>query len=220
MSTEIAKDSNYVIPAGNDEKQRLGDQYVFKKSVAGWTSAVPASVDVSRVSNVLDMAAGTCAWILDFASMPQVQERLSILGRTPPRGTTSIQLYACDIDVKFLPGLNVTDPLGIATFQQDVTKPFPKELHGTFDLVHMSHLLLCLTEDGWKATLRNALDILKPGGLLMLEEADPVLYGGAQPIPAAAEIHDLEARLKDSSWVGKANAIYTRTSLENNFIVG
>ena len=68
--------------------------------------------------------------------------------------------------------------------------------------------------------LYSFLSHAEPGGLLILEEADPVLYSAAQPIPTATEKHDLEAHLKDRSWVGKANAIYTRTSLENNFVVG
>ena len=137
---------------------RLGSQYLLKKSLVGWKGAVPSSVEVSNVSEVLDVAAGTCPWTLDLASMPEVRCRLDIPQNNPT--TSPVHLFACDIDTRFFPGKEVTDPLGITTFQHDVNKPFPEEYHAKFDLVHISLLFLCLTEDGWKNALLNCRQVL------------------------------------------------------------
>lgn len=137
---------------------RLKAQYVLKKRITGLAGAVPTSVDVSHVREVLDVAAGTCAWTLDLASMPEIKSRLDRPGCKPVR--ESVRLFACDIDSKFMPGKDVTDPLGITTFSQDITKPFPEEFHGRFDLVHMSLLFLCLTETGWEDALHNCRQVL------------------------------------------------------------
>ena len=111
-------------------------------------------VDVSRLSNVLDVAAGTCAWTFDLASLPGVSERLA-------EGVENrVRLYACDIDTRFFPEKSLTDRLGITTFQQDATEPFPEDLRGKFDLVHVSFLFMCLTKEGWQKTLRHFYDVL------------------------------------------------------------
>lgn len=49
----------------------------------------------------------------------------------------------------------MTDALGIKTFQQDITQPFPDELYGKFDLVQAFMLVGSLTEAGWKRALEN-----------------------------------------------------------------
>lgn len=121
----------------------------MKKSFCGWSSAVPDSIDVSRVEKVIDIAAGTCMWTLDFANMPQILARRD-----------EVQIYACDINSGFFPNSDILQWAGIKTFTQDVTKPFPEEHSGTFDLVHVSLLVLCLTDDGWNAALANFKNLL------------------------------------------------------------
>lgn len=51
---------------------RLSSQYSLTKKVSDRTSAVPHSVDLAGVSEVLDVAAGTLVWTLGFASMMEV----------------------------------------------------------------------------------------------------------------------------------------------------
>jgi ubiquinone/menaquinone biosynthesis C-methylase UbiE len=123
---------------------RLAKQYAMKKSVYGWSTAVPSSIDVTHLEKVIDIAAGTCLWTLDFATMPQIRSK-----------GDKIHIYACDINPGFIPDARVTDELGIKTFAQDATKPFPAEYHGEFDLIHASFLALCLTEEGWNSALTN-----------------------------------------------------------------
>ena len=116
---------------------RLNAQYSFFKSVVGHPQVIPPEIDIAHVSRVLDVATGTGAWALDFVSLPEVQKN-------------NIQVYACDISCeKFLKGYN-SAVKQIMFFQQDVTKPFPEELLGTFDLVNQSFLSYALTSQGWE----------------------------------------------------------------------
>ncbi|KAJ6535694.1 hypothetical protein B0H19DRAFT_1271417 [Mycena capillaripes] len=167
MATEIptTNESLYAIPAVTPEEDRLAKQYAMKQAMYGWKLAVPDVIDLSLITTVLDIASGTCIWTIDLANAPQISAR---------RGHVSI--YTCDINAGFFPPPNVTDELGIKTFEQDMTKPFPTEHHGMFDLVHMSFVFLCLTESGWETALGNIQKLLKPGGLVMLDEVDPVLF--------------------------------------------
>ncbi|KZT21920.1 hypothetical protein NEOLEDRAFT_1098552 [Neolentinus lepideus HHB14362 ss-1] len=211
--------SLYVIPATDPEKKRLVTQYALKKRIYGWTSAVPRSVNVSSLSNVLDVAAGTCVWTIDFTNIPEVRARLKVNDHHNTTHTNPVRLYACDIETKFFPDKNLIDQLGITTFQHDVTKPFPADMLGKFDIVQISFLLLCLTEQGWTNALANCRQVLKPDGILMLNEADPVLYStDFPPPPEDAPSHDLTASLSIQGWLGNANRIYAAFSVENGFI--
>ncbi|THU94068.1 hypothetical protein K435DRAFT_860889 [Dendrothele bispora CBS 962.96] len=202
------KGSLYPIPAGSIEKERLDKQYVMKKSYYGWSSAVPPSIDLTQVNKILDVAAGTCVWVLDLVNSPGIEHRLS-----------SLDLYACDINSKFFPDSAVTEAFGIQTFEQDVTKPFPTEMHGTYDLVHVSMLFLCLTKDGWKAALENCYTLLKPGGIFIIDECDPILYTCSNPPPAPdSSGHCLEDCLNGETWFQKANCMYTGFSLHQGFV--
>ncbi|KAI9059892.1 hypothetical protein FKP32DRAFT_1679430 [Trametes sanguinea] len=201
----ISPQTHYVMPPVNPEKDRLQKQYLMKKLLTGWNAPVPQSVDVSSVHDVLDVGAGTCAWILDFASMEKVPK--------------DVRLYACDIDTKFFPDRSVTDKSAVTTFQQDVTTPFPEELHGKFDLLRISFLFMCLTEEGWNKAIRNCAQVLKPGGILLIDEADPILYPSLSDLPPEdAKGHDFETYLNRPDWIGKATRIYAGFSMESGFV--
>ena len=121
---------------------RLSKQYALRKMVYGLSNAVPDVVDLTQVESVIDVGAGTCAWMLDLVANQEVSRRLN-----------DMRLYVCDIDPGFFPP-SITE-LGITPFRQDVTKSFPNELHGTFDLVHASFVVGCLTKAGWSSALKN-----------------------------------------------------------------
>ena len=126
---------------------RLNAQYSIFKSVLGHPQVIPPGIDIAHVSRVIDVATGTGAWALDFVSLPEVQKN-------------NIQVFACDISgEKFLQGKKPSVEQ-ITFFQQDVTKPFPDELVGTFDLANLSLLSYALTLQGWKLTFQNMRSLL------------------------------------------------------------
>ncbi|KAJ7077647.1 hypothetical protein B0H15DRAFT_805107 [Mycena belliarum] len=199
----------YAIPATVPEKDRLTNQYMMKKRVYGWTAPVPAAIDPAQVHTILDIAAGTCAWSLDVVRAPQISARRAV-----------VSIYTCDINLDILPPASVTDAEGIKTFAQDVTQPFAAEHHGKFDLVHMSFLTLCLTSEGWRAALENIHALLAPGGQVMLDELDPLFFKGQYSAPAAGSSYDLDKHMGGTSWIDKANCIYTAFALQKNFVIG
>lgn len=126
---------------------RLNAQYSFFKSVVGHPQVTPPGIDIAQVSRVIDVATGTGAWALDFVSLPEVYK-------------SNIQVFACDISKeKFLRG-NKPPVKQITFFQQDVTKPFPDELLGTFDLVNLSFVSYALTLQGWERALQHLRGLL------------------------------------------------------------
>lgn len=54
----------------------------------------------------------------------------------------------------------------------DMKQPFPPEMHGKYDLVHVRMLVTAMLPDEWDPTVRNLATLLKPGGFLQWEECD------------------------------------------------
>ncbi len=112
------------------------------------SNTVPPVVNIAHVSRVIDVATGTGAWAIDFVSQSDVRDR------------ADVQIFACDISTAKFPQADKPDVDGINFFQHDVTKPFPDEMLGTFDLVNMACMCLALTVQGWKLALQNMRDLL------------------------------------------------------------
>ncbi|KAJ7181527.1 hypothetical protein C8R43DRAFT_969459 [Mycena crocata] len=206
MSVPSSPESRYPIPAVSPEKERLSKFYAMKKAVYGWANAVPHTIDLSWVERVIDVGAGTCIWIQDFAAMPEIQARRD-----------EIHLYVCDINTAFFP--EFINELGVTAFQQDVTKPFPQELQGTFDLVRASFLVGGLIPDGWKAALANYHTLLKPGGLVILDETDTLfLPSNFGQDPEVVE-EDLTNNIAGNTWVHKANSVFMTYSSRQQYII-
>jgi len=127
----------------------LKSQYLYFKTVFNYPNIVPPVVNVAHLSKVIDVATGTGAWALDFVSQPDLRDR-------------GVQVFACDISTTKFPqaARDKSDVNKITFFQQDVTKPFPDEMLGTFDLVNMTYLGFALTVQGWKLALQNLRDLL------------------------------------------------------------
>ncbi|TFK90189.1 hypothetical protein K466DRAFT_401046 [Polyporus arcularius HHB13444] len=145
------------------------------------SAAVPPSVDVSKVSEGLGLVAGTCVSTADFANIPEVDARLALAGLSPE--TDPIQLTSCDNETNILPEQRSLDSLNVKTF---LTKPFPAELHG------------------WKDGLTIVRDVLKPVGILFLDDADPIIYTVQSPRRQQdAPTHDVAASLTAQlAWQG------------------
>ena len=61
----------------------------------------------------------------------------------------------------------------------DVKKPFPDGLHGTYDFVHIRYLIIAMAPEDWDVVLRNAIQLLKPGGVIQWEE--PAMVSAERP---------------------------------------
>ncbi|EIM91891.1 uncharacterized protein STEHIDRAFT_164316 [Stereum hirsutum FP-91666 SS1] len=220
MST-APEEAKYVLGDSAPEKVRLTSQYLMAKKILGRTSPLPSCIDINSVSSVLDIAAGTCIWTLDLAKLPEVTSRLANASTSTGQSRdpkAPLQLWACDISTAKFPEKEIADSVGLKTFEQDVTKPFPSELYGTFDLVHMTLLVYALTEDGWKKALQNCKDLLTPGGHLILSETDAVFYTESAPPPTPSERHDFAAAMNGPTWRHKWNTMFTGGALSNGFI--
>lgn len=112
---------------------------------------LPESIELAKVNRIIDVACGTGEWVRDLARLPCIRQRF-----------TPAEIYACDLSFN---SVQLTkrelDSLGVKLFHQDMTKPFPAEMHSTFDLVHASILAYCLTQEGWKVVLNNLSKLLR-----------------------------------------------------------
>jgi ubiquinone/menaquinone biosynthesis C-methylase UbiE len=116
-------------------------------AVFGYPQLVPPEIDIAHVSRVIDLATGTGVWALGLASLPYVRDR-------------NVQIFACDISTAKFPRAEEQEAKKVKFFQQDITKPFPDELLGTFDLVNLIFLCYALTEEEWKRALQNIYHLL------------------------------------------------------------
>ncbi|KAJ6583458.1 hypothetical protein DFH09DRAFT_1275212 [Mycena vulgaris] len=195
----ITSNTRHAIPATSPEKDRLANQHAMKKSAYGWTTPVPTIIDLAEIQN-----------ILDIPSAPQIKSRRQ-----------DVTIYGCDINTAIFPPASLTDDTGVQTFVQDVTKPFAPQYHGKFDLVHISLLVLCLTGDGWRTALANVHTLLTPGGRVIVDELDPVLFKeGEYPRPEEGGSYDLDKSMAGTAWINKLNCLYTGFILRNHFVIG
>ncbi|MFE0465024.1 class I SAM-dependent methyltransferase [Kitasatospora sp. NPDC058965] len=124
----------------------------------------------------LGLAAGAHCWEVG-AGGPGIPRALA--ERVGPGG----RVLASDLDTGWLTGLPAPT---VEVLRHDVTRdPLPA---GQFDLVHARLLLVHLPDRA--AVLRRLADAVRPGGWLVIEDADPAL----QPL-ACPDEHGPEQRL-------------------------
>ncbi|KAI9458376.1 S-adenosyl-L-methionine-dependent methyltransferase [Lactarius psammicola] len=198
----------YMLNGNNSEVSRLKTQYFHFKTVFG-PNTVPPVVNTTRINKVIDVATGTGAWALDLLSQPDVRDR-------------DLQVFACDISTSKFPQAYEPDVDKIIFFQHDVTKPFPDEMLGTFDLVNMNYLVFALTVQGWKLALQNMRDLLKPGGHLILRDSDIVGFTHENPPPPEGQgpESDFAAHTQGESTLATVNRIVLDWALRQGLVVG
>ncbi|KAN0132793.1 S-adenosyl-L-methionine-dependent methyltransferase [Lactarius tabidus] len=205
--TQTPVKPKYILDDNNSEISRLKNQYHFFKTVFDYPDIIPPAVNVSRLRKVIDVATGTGAWALDFVSRPDVRDR-------------GVQVFACDISTAKFPQADKPDANKINFFQHDVTKPFPDEMLGTFDLVNMTYLGFALTAPGWKIALKNLRRLLTPGGYLVLRDGDPFMFTHENPPPLEGRKPDINAYTQGNSPLATINRIYSGWALRQGFVVG
>lgn len=119
---------------------------------------------------VADIATGTGLWIVSIAE------------HLPP----AADLWGFDLDVTKI-HQNIKSASNVQFQQHDALIPFPEEIQGTFDLVHVRLLVLGLKTDDWDIAIRNAIALLKPGGWLFWEELP---QGSVRMIPPSKPLDE------------------------------
>ncbi|KAF4964598.1 hypothetical protein FSARC_7504 [Fusarium sarcochroum] len=133
---------------------------------------IPANIkthleSLDHAPAIADVGAGTGVWLRDFA----------------PEVSSDARLDGYDIDEsKFLPSENL--PSNVKLYFGDVFKPFPQELIGQYDLVHVRLLMVALKADEWEPAARNLKTLLKPGGYILWDETGFTKFN-ATPITEA-----------------------------------
>ncbi|KAK5991845.1 N-methyltransferase tcpN [Cladobotryum mycophilum] len=108
---------------------------------------------LGRPPAIADIGTGTAIWLQDLAPLLSPDSRLD----------------GYDYDTtKFPEASELPDNVKL-TFA-DFFKPFPTELLGTYDFVHIRLLMYALKAEQWKAVATNLRTLLRPGGFLMWDE--------------------------------------------------
>ncbi|KAH6646055.1 S-adenosyl-L-methionine-dependent methyltransferase [Truncatella angustata] len=131
---------------------------------------------LERVNNprVADVGTGTGVFLRSLA------ERLPATAR----------LDGFDPDTSKFPDPSTLPP-NIKLEYGDALAPFPKELVGSYDLVHLRLQFFSWQKDGWPKVVENMMNLLKPGGWLLWFEGG---WHGWTTIPPSKAFHEYLGR--------------------------
>ncbi|MDI1491501.1 MAG: hypothetical protein OHK93_002710 [Ramalina farinacea] len=153
----MASAEAYMLSRDQEESQRLNTQHQFMRQLANGKLVQP-SVPLTEVRAIADVATGTGIWI---------QEVAHEIGTA----NNDMDLVGFDISSQQYPKNGIND---VDLVVHDVTKPFPKEHHGRFDLVNVRLLSYALESKDLQTAVKNIVDILRPGGYLQWQEIDAI----------------------------------------------
>ncbi|GKT63162.1 methyltransferase domain-containing protein [Colletotrichum tofieldiae] len=103
--------------------------------------------------HVAEIATGTGVWLKDMAKQLPV----------------SAMLRGIDMDSTKFPRASELPP-NCSMMQHNALRPFPEQMLGTFDMVHVRLLRLGLKKEDWETLAHNIFALLRPGGYLHWEE--------------------------------------------------
>ncbi|TEY80584.1 hypothetical protein BOTCAL_0037g00400 [Botryotinia calthae] len=133
-----------------EERDRLDQQSKVMRVVRDGHVLDPR-IPKENVSRVADIATGTGVWLRELA------EEFS------NGGYNLLETVGFDISPdQFFKNAAPEDKFVL----WDMTKSFPKEYHGTFDVVHIRLVVLALKAEQIKGVTENLVELLKPGGYL------------------------------------------------------
>lgn len=90
-------------------------------------------------------------------------------------------------------------PANISFHVADMKRPFPQELLGTYDVVHIRLVVAAMNPDEWRPTYQNILTLLKPGGAVQWEECNfnETKYVRAASLPTEPYVASAGQRLTE-----------------------
>ncbi|KAK1706448.1 uncharacterized protein BDZ83DRAFT_724726 [Colletotrichum acutatum] len=99
---------------------------------------------------------------------------------------SSAELRGIDMDtIKFPPPSDL--PPNISILQHNALKPFPEEMHGSFDMVHIRLIGSGMRKEDWRTVAANAFTLLRSGGYIHWEEAGDTSWKCVPPSHAFDE---------------------------------
>lgn len=120
--------------------------------------------------SVADVGTGTGIWLVDLSSS------------LPP----TARLDGYDFNTSKFRPVDARPP-NVQLLESNAAEPFPAELQGQYDLVHVRLLVLGLKPSDWQPIAANLRSLLRPGGYLVWEEIDVYHFAG---FPADSELAD------------------------------
>ena len=149
----------YILPRSAPEQARLNTQHDLWTRAIG--SLLPPSLPPSTLpptARIADLGTGTAIWPISLSTSPS----------TPPTWTYT----GYDISPSLFPPVSAL-PVNVTLRVADFKSPFPDEEKGTYDLVNIRLIVVTLGPvDVWRRVLAHALELLKPGGILVWTEGD------------------------------------------------
>lgn len=162
MATESIPESMYMLNSGSSqvERDRLNVQHhLFNEIMQGHLLPphIIAELDAaSTPPKILEMATGSAVWLTEVA-------------KTLP---ADAELVGLDYDTSRFPPPSSLPP-NLKLGKGDMYEPFPDDLLGKFDVVHVRMILFGVKEGRGLEVARNLLTLLKPGGYLVWVETGP-----------------------------------------------
>ncbi|KAF2681371.1 S-adenosyl-L-methionine-dependent methyltransferase [Lentithecium fluviatile CBS 122367] len=155
MAATHKDDEPYWLGRASVEQQRLIKQHhVWTRSI-GYLVHPTIAATLPENARIADIGTGTGIWLTELSKV------------SPP----TYQFHGYDISAEqFLPA--DTLPPNVSLSLGDFKKPFPEELHGTFDFVNIRLIIISMGVGVWESTLRNVLTLLKPGGSIQWTEGN------------------------------------------------
>lgn len=155
----IQTESVYTLNDGDGSKEinRLDWQHrdVFKPATGSLlTDDIQKHLDsLGRPPVIADIGTGTGVWLRDLSTS------------LPPES----QLDGFDFDTsKFLDQSLL--PSNVKLAFADALKPFPEDMHGKYDLIHVRLFMYALKVGQWEEVAANLRPLLRSGGYLMWED--------------------------------------------------
>jgi len=159
-----AKDESiYFLNAGSPEAEhrRLNTQHFVFTDIMQ-EDLLPPHIASSLAASptppkILDLATGSAIWLVEIAKT------------LPPEA----ELVGVDLDTsKFPPASSLPSNISLQT--ANIHEPFPEELLGKFDVVHLRLIIFALKDGLGIDLVKNLMTLLKPGGYLVWTETGPV----------------------------------------------
>lgn len=149
-----------------EEEHRLDKQH--RSLLAVTKTLLPSHVHSYLLSRqyapaVADIGTGTGIWLRDLAAELPAQARLD----------------GYDVDISKFPSDSAL-PQNVTLSYGDAVRPFPDQLHGQYDCVHLRLLHYALKSDQWLEVVANLKMLLRPAGWLVWDE---VGYPGYTCLP-------------------------------------